>query len=100
MTKAKTNQPAKVKKTAKNELIREIDFDASLPAPADLVRRFRNEIDRLFEDSGLGKLTRSLPNAESLGVGMWVPEVEVFERGGEVVVELIADCPEMTSRSI
>jgi HSP20 family protein len=99
MIKAKTNQPAKTRKAKKNEqLTGEVDLEASLPAPIDLVRRFRNEIDRLFEDSGLGKLTRSLPDAGSLGLGMWTPEVEVFERAGEMVVR--ADLPGLTSDDI
>ena len=98
----RNNQPAKTKKngeTRSQHLTRQgTDPGSWLPAPGNLVRRFRDEMDRLFEDFGFDNLTRSLPNPESLGLGMWAPEVEVFERAGEVVVR--ADLPGLSKDDI
>ena len=76
----------------------EFELETRLPAPGNLVRRIRDEMDRLFEDLGVHQLTRSLPTSESLGLSMWAPEVEVFERQGELVVQ--ADLPGLTKDDI
>ena len=76
----------------------EFELETRLPAPGNLVRRIRDEMDRLFEDLGVHNLTRSLPTSESLGLSMWAPEVEVFERQGELVVR--ADLPGLTKDDI
>src|SRR6266478_1635080 len=102
MARAKNNkQTTKTKNTAtkRHQLSkREVHVESWLPAPGNLVRRFRDEMDRLFEDFGFDNLTRSLPNPEALGLGMWAPEVEVFERTGEMVVR--ADLPGLTKDDI
>ena len=101
MVKTKNNQSAKPRinrqKTAtKGQRVTrgEVEVETRLPAPGNLVRRIRDEMDRLFEDLGVGSLTRSLPTTESLGLGIWAPDVEVFERQGELVVR--ADLPGLT----
>jgi len=58
--------------------------------PGSLVRRFVDEVDRLAEDFGVGRglfssLERRLPG------GAWSPQVEMFERDGELVLR--ADLP-------
>ena len=102
MSRGKSNnQTARTKNTeAKGRQVsrRETDPGSWLPAPGNLVRRFRDEMDRLFEDFGFDNLTHSLPNAESLGLGIWAPEVEVFERSGEMVVR--ADLPGLNKDDI
>jgi HSP20 family protein len=102
MTRKKSNnQPARTKSAAaKNQQVTRLETDVGLrlPAPGNLVRRFRDEMDRLFEDFGFDNLTRSLPNAEALGLGLWAPEVEIFERAGEMVVR--ADLPGMNKEDI
>jgi HSP20 family protein len=95
------NQTARTKNTgAKGRQIsrRETDPGSWLPAPGNLVRRFRDEMDRLFEDFGFDNLTHTLPNVESLRLGVWAPEVEVFERAGELVVR--ADLPGLNKDDI
>ena len=62
------------------------------------MRRFRDEMDRLFEDFGFGNLASSLPSRESLGLGLWAPQVEVFEREGHMVIR--ADLPGLTKDDI
>jgi len=101
MARTKNNQSTRTKgKETKGQQMtrRETDPGSWLPAPGNLVRRFRDEMDRLFEDFGFDNLTRSLPNPESLGLGMWAPEVEVFERADEVVVR--ADLPGLSKDDI
>ena len=99
--KKSNNQPARTKGTAaKDQQVTRLETDVGLrlPAPGNLVRRFRDEMDRLFEDFGFDNLTRSLPNAEALGLGLWAPEVEIFERAGEMVVR--ADLPGLNKEDI
>jgi HSP20 family protein len=67
------------------------------------LRSFTSDIDRLFEDfldfSGLGRNllapfgnSRLMPRAFSqIGQSLWTPEIELFERGGQLVVR--ADLP-------
>jgi HSP20 family protein len=107
MAKGKNNhQTAKAKssetgnRATKGQMVakRETDPNSWLPAPTNLVRCLRDEMDRLFQDFGLDSLTRGLPDAESIGLRMWAPEVEVFERDGEIVVR--ADLPGLTRDEI
>src|ERR1700694_115567 len=102
MARGKSNkQTAKAKNTdtRRQQLTRrEMHPESWLPAPGNLVRRFRDEMDRLFEDFGFDNLTRQLPSPESLGLRMWAPEVEVFEREGEMVIR--ADLPGLTKDDI
>src|SRR5882724_3784016 len=97
MKRKSNNQPAKTKHSETNAQQvrrREIDLEAWVPAPGNLVRRFRDEMDRLFQDFGFENLTRSLPRTESLGLGLWAPQIEMFERNGEIMVR--ADLPGLT----
>jgi len=57
-----------------------------------LMNRFANEIERLFEDFGLGRVWGEVGRAE------WAPEIEVFERGGQLIVR--ADLPGLTSNDV
>ena len=102
MAKGQRNkQLAKTKNEAtkdEHQSLREPNLGSLLPAPGNLVRRFRDEVDRLFQDFGFDDLTRSLPNAESIGLGVWAPEVEIFERGGQIVVR--ADLPGLSKDDI
>jgi HSP20 family protein len=93
------NQPSQQTGIARRE--------QSLPSlmaasPFTFMRRFSEEMDRLFEDFGMGRgwLAPSfgrdlMPTAfGDLGRSMWSPEVEVFEREGQLVVR--ADLPGLT----
>jgi len=57
-----------------------------------LMDRFANEIERLFEDFGLGRVWGEIGRAE------WTPQIEVFERGGQFIVR--AALPGMTSNDV
>lgn len=67
--------------------------------PFTFMRRFSEEMDRLIEDFGLGRglLTPMLDKAQ-LPQGPWSPQIEMFERGNQVVLR--ADLPGMTKDDV
>jgi HSP20 family protein len=73
-------------------------------SPFAFMRRFSEEMDRLFEDFGFGRGFPAPP--PDLGLGrfgeaggsLWSPQVEVFERGGQLIVR--ADLPGMTKDDV
>ena len=66
-------------------------------SPFSFMRRFSEEMDRLFEDFGFGRDLWPSGLGE-LGRGVWSPQVEVFERGGQLVVR--ADLPGLTKDDV
>jgi HSP20 family protein len=72
---------------------------ALVTTPFALMKRFGEEMDRLFGDFNLGRdwLT---PGAATrgFGAGMWSPQVEMFEREGQLVVH--ADLPGLTKDDV
>jgi HSP20 family protein len=64
-------------------------------SPFTFMRRFSEEMDRLFEDFGLGRglLTPMLDKAQ-LPQGLWSPQVEILERDNQLVMR--ADLPGLT----
>ncbi len=76
-------------------------------SPFGLMRRFNEEMDRLFEDFAFGSFGsphRGLAlfspgfGRELEQMAQWAPQTEVFERGDEIVVR--ADLPGMTKDDI
>jgi HSP20 family protein len=73
-------------------------------SPFAFMRRFSEEMDRLFDDFGFGggfltpSFGRGLSRFGDLGQSVWSPQVEVFKRGGQLVVR--ADLPGMTKDDI
>lgn len=73
-------------------------------SPFALMRRFNEEMDRLFQDFGFGRaFPGSSPGREMSMFGeqapsIWSPQVEMFEREGELVVQ--ADLPGMKADDI
>lgn len=77
----------------------------ALASPFSFMRRFSEEMDRLFEDFGFGRgwLSPSMgefsPSGLSeLGRAAWSPQVEMFRRGDELVVR--ADLPGMRREDV
>lgn len=66
-------------------------------SPFAVMRRFNEEMDRLFQEFGFGggfpgsSLGREMSMFGEHAPSMWSPQVEVFERAGELVVR--ADLP-------
>ncbi len=67
--------------------------------PFTLVRRFSEEMDRLFDDFGFGRgwLSPVLDRAQ-FPQGLWSPQVEMFERENELVLR--ADLPGLTKDDV
>src|SRR5204862_7822134 len=63
-----------------------------LGTPFTFMRRFSEQMDRLFEDFGFGRgwlapdFERSLDHLGTLASNAWVPQVEVMERDNQLVV--------------
>jgi len=60
-------------------------------SPFSFMRRFGEDMDRLFEDFGFG---RGLIQRDMAQMAAWSPQVEVTERDGSLIVR--ADLPGMT----
>lgn len=71
-------------------------------SPFSLMRRFSEEMDRLFGEFGSGRGFapgfRELGRLADLEGPIWSPQVEVYERGGKLVVH--ADLPGLTKDDI
>jgi HSP20 family protein len=73
-------------------------------SPFAFMRRFSEEMDRLFEDFGFGRV-RLAPEFEhgldqlgALAGASWAPQVEVIERDNELMIR--ADLPGMTKDDV
>jgi HSP20 family protein len=64
-------------------------------SPFSFMRRFSEEMDRLFEDFGFGtnRLSQGFSGFGRGLSGLWSPAIEMFERGDKLVVR--ADLPGM-----
>jgi HSP20 family protein len=71
------------------------------------MRRFSEEMDRLFEDFGFGPslfgptlsgFETGLTSRGDFGRGLWSPQIEVFQRGDQLVVR--ADLPGLTKDDV
>ena len=72
-------------------------------SPFSLMRRFSEEMDRLFGDFGFGGslatgVGREFGRLANLEGAMWLPQVEAFEREGNLIVR--ADLPGLTKDDI
>jgi HSP20 family protein len=67
--------------------------------PFTLMRRFGEEMDRLFGDAGLGRnwISPMLDRAQ-FAQGLWSPQVEMFERNNQLVLR--ADLPGLTKDDV
>jgi HSP20 family protein len=74
-------------------------YEPALPSsPFTLMRRLSDEMERMFEGSWGPRLLPRLWRGLEAGEGRWTPDVEVFERKGELVVR--ADLPGLTKDDI
>ncbi len=68
-------------------------------SPLSLMRSFSEQMQRLFEDFGFGSsFGREFGRLSSIRDSLWSPQVEVFERGNQLVVR--ADLPGLTKDDI
>jgi HSP20 family protein len=64
--------------------------------PFSLMRRMMEDMDRMFEQIGFG--SGGLQRSGGLTGGLWSPQIEVLERGGQLLVR--ADLPGMKGEDI
>jgi len=83
-----TNMPVRHHQEHESSLARQ-----ALASPFSFMRRFSEEMDRLFEDFGFGRgwMSPSMGGMSpsgfrELGRAAWTPQVEVFRRGDELVI--------------
>jgi HSP20 family protein len=100
MAKQNSTKHTKETKTTKTQEQKEGANDAAsalVATPFALMKRFGEEMDRLFGDFGRDWLT---PGAATrgFGPGLWSPQVEMFEREGQLVVH--ADLPGLTKDDV
>jgi HSP20 family protein len=70
-------------------------------APFSIMSRFAEEMERMFEDFGIGRGWlghRLRPGMGEIGQVMWSPQIEIFERGGQFIVR--ADLPGLTKDDV
>src|SRR4051812_495377 len=77
--------------------------EQSLPSlmtgsPFTFMRRFSEEMDRLFEDFGFGRSGLMPGIGRGFDQALWSPQVEMFEREGQLVVR--ADLPGLTKDDV
>lgn|SRR4051812_33947446 len=99
---AKKNGNATTKESNKTSVQRRgEDIAERLAAtPFTFMRRFSEEMDRLFGDVGFGGdwLAPVLGRAAELAPGLWSPQVEVFERDKQLVLR--ADLPGVSKEDV
>lgn len=68
--------------------------------PWTMMQRFSEEVDRIFENFGMGRgsLSSRFGRGQDAGRSMWSPQVEVYERDNKLVV--CADLPGMKKEDI
>ena len=70
--------------------------------PFSFMRRFSEEMDRLFEDFGTGSrglMGRGfMSDLGEFGQGLWSPQIETFEREGQLVIR--ADLPGLSKDDV
>jgi HSP20 family protein len=99
-SRQKTNQPA----ATGTSLSRPEKNDLGNATPFTFMRRFSEEMDRLFGDFGFGEgwlapaFEGGLDRLTALGSGKFSPQVEVFERDNQLVIR--ADLPGMTKDNV
>ncbi len=64
-------------------------------SPFSMMRRFADEMDRMFEGMLPGSMGRSMPWTET---GQFLPEVDIVERDGKLILR--ADLPGMTKDDV
>jgi HSP20 family protein len=67
--------------------------------PFTFMRRFGEEMDRLFDDFGISRdWSTPMFDWARLPRGMWSPQIEMFERGNQLVLR--ADLPGLTKDDV
>jgi HSP20 family protein len=93
----RTKQSASSKSPQKRDEI--TDIGTRLAAtPFEFMRRFGEEMDKLFGDFDFGRGWLPPALARGNGPGLWAPQIEMFEQEGELIVR--ADLPGLTKDDV
>jgi len=95
-TSTPQRQPQPQSQSQSNRLARREPFGTIGSPFSSLFQRWNEEMDRMFEDFGFGR--GLMPPASQTGTGQWAPDVEMFQRGSELVVR--AELPGMNKDDI
>lgn len=63
-------------------------------SPIRAMQKFAEEMDRMFDDFGLGRRWERSSLFGGAGAGTWAPEVEVFQKNNELTIRV--DLPGLT----
>lgn len=75
------------------------DIGARLAStPFEFMRRFGEEMDKLFGDFDFGRGWLPPAIVRSAGPGLWAPQIEMFEQDGQLIVR--ADLPGLTKDDV
>jgi HSP20 family protein len=66
--------------------------------PFRAMQRFADEMDRMFDDFGLGRRWSAWPGRSGSTAEMWMPQVDVVQKGDQLVIK--ADLPGLTKDQI
>lgn len=99
MTQSGQNQSQGLTRSGQQGQQRGLSRQGQYTSPFSFMRRFSEEMDRLFDDFGFGGGLIS-PNfgSDFQQLSSWQPQTEVFQRGNQLVVQ--ADLPGMTKDDI
>jgi HSP20 family protein len=98
------NKQSSAKKEPETGIERRAQVSPVRPlSPFSLMRRFSEEMDRVFGDFGFGRglssgFGREFGRLVDLEDSMWAPQVEAFEREGKLIIH--ADLPGLTKDDI
>lgn len=97
-TKKDPEEPKTEEGTEERALSWRDPLGPSLTAPFPPLRRFMEDMERMFEDFGRGLPTPSFWRLPEMGKFAWAPELEVFEKKGMLMVR--ADLPGLTKDDV
>lgn len=98
---AKSNNKHKERNGPKSLERRSTATDAATrlaATPFEFMKRFGEEMDRLFGEFGFGRGWLTPATERTFGRGFWAPQVEMFERDNQLVVR--ADLPGLTKDDV
>jgi HSP20 family protein len=95
-SKPQTGRSSESNKPETGVARRESSANLRMASPFSLMRRFSEEMDRVFGDFGFGAslapgLGREFGRLADMEGSLWLPQVEAFEREGKLIVR--ADLP-------
>jgi HSP20 family protein len=67
-------------------------------SPSTALQRFADEIDRMFDDFGLGRRWRMAPTSIDTGLDLWAPDIDVYQKDDQLVIK--ADLPGLSKDEV